>query len=135
MSSKKEKERNMVATIPTLLTAAITSLSASLSQSDTNGVSKWGTLQAPTFPKYLTNNPMPSGHPWGSLTAFNANPYTQAPYTGVTRRYNFDISRMTLEPDGVKKDMIVVNRQFPGPTIEANWGDWIEVWISANQGR
>ena len=33
---------------------------------------------------------------------------------------------MVLAPDGVAKDMIVVNGQFPGPTIEANWGDWIE---------
>lgn len=116
-----------MASIPKLLTTALTTLSAAVPQSATNGVSKWGTLDAPTFPKFLTNNPMPNGYPWGTLTATNANPYTKAPYTGVTRKYNFNVSRMTLKPDGVDKDMIVVNQQFPGPTIEANWGDWIEV--------
>lgn len=25
--------------------------------------------------------------------------------------------------------MIVVNGEFPGPTIHANWGDWIEVTL------
>lgn len=36
----------------------------------------------------------------------------------------------TLAPDGVSMPMILVNGQFPGPTIEANWGDWIEVVVN-----
>jgi FtsP/CotA-like multicopper oxidase with cupredoxin domain len=64
--------------------------------------------------------------PWGNLTADRANPHA-IPETGVTRRYKFTISRANLSPDGVKRPMIVVNGQFPGPTIHANWGDWIEV--------
>ena len=32
-----------------------------------------------------------------------------------------------MAPDGVSLSMIVVNGQFPGEMIEANWGDWIEV--------
>lgn len=95
-------------------------------QDVTNGRSKWGTFEAPTYPQYLSNNPMPNGKPWGSLTADKSNPYEEAPYTGVTRHYKFEISRMDMAPDGVVKNMMVVNQQFPGPTIEANWGDWIE---------
>lgn len=26
--------------------------------------------------------------------------------------------------------MIAINNQFPGPLIEANWGDWIEVSVT-----
>jgi FtsP/CotA-like multicopper oxidase with cupredoxin domain len=26
----------------------------------------------------------------------------------------------------------LVNNQFPGPVIEANWGDWIEVAVTNN---
>jgi len=26
--------------------------------------------------------------------------------------------------------MLVANGQFPGPMIEANWGDWIEVAVT-----
>jgi FtsP/CotA-like multicopper oxidase with cupredoxin domain len=56
-----------------------------------------------------------------------------------------------MAPDGVEKQMMVVNNQFPGylsysisypapvsdircyrPTIEANWGDWIEVEVHNN---
>lgn len=28
--------------------------------------------------------------------------------------------------------MLVANGQFPGPLIEANWGDWIEVKVTNN---
>lgn len=95
-------------------------------QGATNGASKWGTEDSPTYQHYLTNNPLPGGKPWGSLSAEHSNPYRDAPYTGVTRRYDFTIDRIVLAPDGVVRDMIVINGQFPGPTIEANWGDWIE---------
>jgi len=46
------------------------------------------------------------------------------PSLGVTRYYDFTVSRATLAPDGVQQSMIVVNGQYPGPLIEANWGDW-----------
>lgn len=35
-----------------------------------------------------------------------------------------------MAPDGVEQSMIVVNGQFPGPLIEANWGDWISVTVN-----
>ncbi|KAI5360948.1 Putative multicopper oxidase, type 1, cupredoxin [Septoria linicola] len=49
--------------------------------------------------------------------------------TGVTRYYNLEISRQTFAPDGIPVPMIVVNGQFPGPLLEANWGDMIEVTV------
>lgn len=110
---------------PNILEDVAQSLKHPAPQSVTNGLSKWGTWNAPRYPKFLKNNPMSNGFPWGSLTD-HSDPYNAAPYTGVTRHYTFDVSRMRLAPDGVVKDMIVVNKQFPGPTIEANWGDWIE---------
>lgn len=51
------------------------------------------------------------------------------PETGVTRYYNFTLSRSTKAPDGYNKSMILVNGQFPGPTIEANLGDTIQVTV------
>ncbi|KAI9148764.1 extracellular dihydrogeodin oxidase/laccase-like protein [Paramyrothecium foliicola] len=51
------------------------------------------------------------------------------PDTGVVRRYNFTVARGTRSPDGVSKHMILVNDQFPGPLIEADWGDTIEVTV------
>jgi hypothetical protein len=100
-----------------LLTSAL-SLAPSLSQEATNGFSRLGTLQAPTFPEYLTNNPLPSGFPWGSATAENTNPYTQPPNTGVTRYYDFTIKRGRKAPDGYLRDVILINDQYPGVSVE-----------------
>lgn len=91
--------------------------------------SVWGTLTAPTFPNFLTNNPLPSGFPWGSLTAAGNNPYTDVPTTGVTRTYDFTVSRGVIAPDGYQKSVILINGAFPGPQIEANWGDMIQVTL------
>lgn len=48
------------------------------------------------------------------------------PETGKTRYYDFTISRALAAPDGYQKEVILINGEFPGPLIEANWGDWIE---------
>ncbi|KAK5100673.1 hypothetical protein LTR24_000819 [Lithohypha guttulata] len=34
-----------------------------------------------------------------------------------------------MAPDGVEREVLVVNDAFPGPTIEANWGDTVEVTV------
>lgn len=126
-----------------------------LSQSQTNGKGLLGTVPingqggAPRFPAFVGapgpkgvynggssgggssggSNP-PKTYPWGSRTANNTNPYTDPPRTGVVRSYNFVLERGILAPDGVERDVILINGQFPGPTIEANWGDTIEVTVT-----
>jgi FtsP/CotA-like multicopper oxidase with cupredoxin domain len=54
------------------------------------------------------------------------------PTTNVTRSYDFTITRSTLAPDGVPFPVMIVNGEFPGPLIEANWGDLIEVNVHNN---
>ena len=41
-----------------------------------------------------------------------------------------------IAPDGVSREMLVVNGQFPGPLIEANEGDTIivNVWNDLTTG-
>lgn len=92
-------------------------------------LSLWGTLNAPILPQFLTNNPLPLGFPWGSLTAAGSNPYELSPNTGVIRRYDFTVKRGVIAPDGYQKSVILINGQFPGPLIEANWGDTIQVTL------
>jgi FtsP/CotA-like multicopper oxidase with cupredoxin domain len=74
---------------------------------------------------------MAGGYPWGGLNSNNTNPFGghYCPDTGVTRTYHFIIKRAVGAPDGVQKEMMLVNDMFPGPSIEANWGDWIEVTV------
>jgi FtsP/CotA-like multicopper oxidase with cupredoxin domain len=57
-----------------------------------------------------------------------ANP----PNTGVIRSYHFTISRGVAAPDGYEKQVLLINNQFPGPLIEANWGDTIQVTVKNN---
>lgn len=100
-----------------------------LPQSATNGNSNLGTLHAPKLPPFLSGGPTQGGWPWGGRTAGGTNQYTNVPNTGVTRHYDLTVSTMQIAPDGVVKDGLVINGQFPAPTIEANWGDWIEVVV------
>jgi FtsP/CotA-like multicopper oxidase with cupredoxin domain len=47
------------------------------------------------------------------------------PETGVTRTYDMHIAYQTIAPDGVTRNGLTINGQYPGPLVEANWGDWI----------
>lgn len=110
-----------------VVTAILSSslLVAQLPQTVTNGLSLLGTLNAPVLADFLASSI--SGFPWGSRTAATTNPYEQSPTTGIVRSYDFTIARGFLAPDGVNKSVLLVNGQFPAPTIEANWGDTIQV--------
>ena len=43
------------------------------------------------------------------------------------RVYDFNVARGVISPDGVNRSVILVNGQFPGPLLEANWGETIVV--------
>lgn len=97
------------------------------------GESTWGTLKQKTFPRWLddSNGKPYEEAPWGDRTTKNSDATVKedVPTTNVTRYYEWTVTRTQLSPDGVLRDMIVVNNAFPGPAIEANWGDWIEVTV------
>ena len=52
------------------------------------------------------------------------------PDTGVTRKYNFEITNGTAAPDGNSRITFLINGQYPGPTIFADWGDKVEVTVT-----
>ena len=113
-----------------------------LSQAQANGNSLLGTLLAQKFLRFIGDllglleagnlTPPLTGFPWGLLTAGGTNPYTNAPTTGVVRSYDIVVSRGTISPDGVERSALLINGGFPGPTIEANWGDTIQVTVTNN---
>ncbi|RFU79790.1 hypothetical protein TARUN_2384 [Trichoderma arundinaceum] len=102
-----------------------------LSQTQTNGLSVLGILTTPLLPAFLTNNPTPNGYPWSTLDT-STNYYETNPNTGVIRSYDFTISRGRIAPDGYQRNVLLVNGAFPGPLIEANWGDTIQVTLHNN---
>ncbi|KAI4862115.1 putative multicopper oxidase [Hypoxylon rubiginosum] len=105
------------------LVAGALPLFGGLSPGNTNG----GLVNYQGRPDFLG-----SSAPWGSVTYDGDTVNQKTPETGVTRYYDFNIARAKLSPDGYQRDMIVVNGQYPGPLIEANWGDWIEVTVTNN---
>lgn len=107
-------------------------VSSTLSQSQTNGISRLGTLVAPVLPLFLSNNPLPNGYPWGTRSDTATNAYKNNPTTGVVRSFDWTLSRSTIAPDGFQQNVLLVNGAFPGPTIEANWGDTIQVTVRNN---
>jgi hypothetical protein len=46
------------------------------------------------------------------------------PDTGVTRQYWFELSEVTIAPDGVSRYAMAINGSIPGPTIYADWGQF-----------
>ncbi|KAI9711707.1 MAG: hypothetical protein M1820_001851 [Bogoriella megaspora] len=84
-------------------------------------------LQSFNLPQFLDNSPS-KATPWGNRTTRNAPPW-DIPETKVTRSYDFTVQRGVVAPDGVNKSALLVNDQYPGPLIEANWGDWIQVTV------
>lgn len=43
------------------------------------------------------------------------------PDTSVTRTYDLHVAYQTIAPDGVTRNGLTINGQFPGPLVEANW--------------
>ncbi|RDA95393.1 hypothetical protein CP533_3462 [Ophiocordyceps camponoti-saundersi (nom. inval.)] len=102
-----------------------------LPQLRTNGRSLLGTLLAPVLPYFLNSNPLPNGFPWSTLN-LDTNYYVDHPRTGVIRKYDFTVTRQHIAPDGYQSETLLVNGAFPGPPIEANWGDTIQVTVHNN---
>ncbi|KAI1501910.1 multicopper oxidase [Biscogniauxia marginata] len=65
---------------------------------------------------------------WGDFS-LSTNWYDEVPDTGVVREYWLDIVNGTAAPDGFERMVLTVNGSFPGPTIEADWGDTVVVHV------
>jgi FtsP/CotA-like multicopper oxidase with cupredoxin domain len=56
------------------------------------------------------------------------------PDTGVTREYWFNLQQSTAAPDGISRMVMTINGTIPGPTIIADWGDWVIIHVTNNLG-
>lgn len=46
-----------------------------------------------------------------------------------TSCHTLELTWKTGAPDGFERDMIFINGQFPGPVIEVQQGDWVEITV------
>ena len=119
----------------------------SLKPGEQNGNSQWGEIDCPHLPvgglpggptyPTLTATSVPSGpsapYPTGAANSTKASASGSAtgtgtsgacptmPDTGVTRTYNLHVAYQTIAPDGVPRNGLTINGQFPGPLVSANW--------------
>jgi hypothetical protein len=49
--------------------------------------------------------------------------------TSRTVTYEWTITNMTMAPDGFSRSVFAINGQYPGPAIEANWGDYVQITV------
>ncbi|KAL6709371.1 hypothetical protein ACN47E_001778 [Coniothyrium glycines] len=100
------------------------------------------------YPYFTTSDHHPSGtgYPYHSANATKTHSYAATsgssvtpapeancpvmPDTGVTRTYDLHVAYQTIAPDGVIRNGLTINGQYPGPLIEANWGDWIKFQVT-----
>lgn len=135
-------------------------LISSLPKGQQCGNSQWGDINCPRLPlnglpggpsypsgsltvsRSLAPYPTGSGYPHNSGSATRtlssvtgtSSPTDPAcpkmPDTGVTRTYDLHVAYQTIAPDGVTRNGLTINGQYPGPMVEANWGDWIKFRVT-----
>ena len=66
---------------------------------------------------------------WSDGFSISTNYDTTWPVTGRTVSYYLEITNDTVAPDGVSRKGSLINGQYPGPTIIANWGDTLQITV------
>jgi FtsP/CotA-like multicopper oxidase with cupredoxin domain len=67
---------------------------------------------------------------WAGLTLVLSTAARAPPCKeGQPREFEFTITKEKKAPDGFEREFIVVNGQFPGPHIEINEGDDVEITV------
>ena len=69
---------------------------------------------------------------WDGVYDLSTNYYTQGPKSDpkTPRIYNFELTNITIAPDGVPRSVLAINGQIPGPTIFADWGDTVGMFCT-----
>ncbi|QGA18836.1 hypothetical protein EYB26_006521 [Talaromyces marneffei] len=82
-------------------------------------------IQSVLGPKGCTHSPEDRAC-WKGEFSINTDYKYEVP-NGKLVEYDFTISEHTIAPDGYLTNVTIINGKFPGPTIEANWGDTIHI--------
>ena len=71
-----------------------------------------------------------SRNKWCGKYSIDTDYYAEYPSTGKTCSAYWVITNTTLNYDGLDRLALAINGQVPGPLLECNWGDQIEVTIT-----
>lgn len=67
---------------------------------------------------------------WCGKYSIDTDYYKEGPDTGKTCSANWVITNTTLNYDGIDRLALAINGQVPGPLLECNWGDTIQVTVT-----
>ncbi|KAF2466250.1 uncharacterized protein BDR25DRAFT_293639 [Lindgomyces ingoldianus] len=74
---------------------------------------------------------------WNNGFSISTDMDEKWPNTGKVVTYELEITNTTGSPDGLSRPMFLINGQYPGPTIVADWGDTLSITVKnslANNG-
>jgi len=110
--------------------SSVSSSSATLASTVKNTISATSTTSVAAT-STCTNGPN-SRNCWSGGYDIDTDFDTAWPTTGRTVSYSWTITNITMAPDGYSRHVLAVNGQYPGPVLEANWGDQISVTVTNN---
>lgn len=67
---------------------------------------------------------------WCGGFDINTDYYSDGPNTGKICAQNWVITNTTLDLDGTPRLALAINGQVPGPLVECNWGDTVQISVT-----
>ncbi|ERT01357.1 hypothetical protein HMPREF1624_02602 [Sporothrix schenckii ATCC 58251] len=83
-----------------------------------------------SMPAYDTDTDAPKARPTAKDPVIVLHPEDHTNREPQTIRLSWNITKSRIAPDGVFRDVILINGEFPGPTIEARTGDTLVVTVT-----
>jgi hypothetical protein len=120
-----EQDPNHSYTVPTSCSSPATQSDSWQSTASTTQL----TTTPTTAPESVCTNGPTTRDCWDETFSLDTDFDSNFPTTGRTVTYDWTITNMTMAPDGFERAVFAVNGQYPGPAIEANWGDYVSITI------
>jgi laccase len=120
-----EQDPNHSYTVPTSCSSPATQSDSWQSTASTTQL----TTTPTTAPESVCTNGPTTRDCWDETFSLDTDFDSNFPTTGLTVTYDWTITNMTMAPDGFERAVFAINGQYPGPAIEANWGDYISITI------
>ncbi|KAI9643544.1 laccase, multicopper oxidase, benzenediol:oxygen oxidorectuctase [Ciborinia camelliae] len=128
-SSSSTSQSSSVGSSSLKTSTTVTGASVSLGSSTTSTSTSTSAISSLVADPACTNSPFTRAC-WGNGFSIATDFDNKNPTTGVTRKYSLEMTNTTCAPDGfTRSDCMLINGQFPGPTIYADWGDMIQVTV------
>lgn len=126
-AAQDSSSSSTLSTVTSEATGITASSTASYSTATT--VSTTATASAVTSTATTSSNSVATGTA-SAPTSYSLDPSFSITTATTTRSYSWTIAAQTGAPDGYDKTLYTINGQMPGPLVEANEGDTLEITVT-----